>query len=75
MTVGECRKLPNTIKERQGKWIGHILCHESLPKRVIEGRVEGKRRRDRRRTAILDDIKEGHTYVVVERLAQDKRVW
>jgi len=74
MRVEECRKLPNTIKGRKEKWIGNILCHESLMKRVIERRVEGKRPRGRR-TAILDDIKEGHPYVVVKRLAQDRRAW
>jgi len=42
MTVEERRKLLNTIKGRKGKWIGHILHHESLPKRVIDGRVKGK---------------------------------
>ena len=35
--VGEERMLIKTCKERQKKWIGHILRHGGLLKDVIEG--------------------------------------
>ena len=40
--VGEERTLIKTCKERQKKWIGHILRHDGLLKDVIEGRLEQK---------------------------------
>ena len=40
--VGEERMLIRTCKERQKKWIGHILRHDGLLKDVIEGRLEEK---------------------------------
>ena len=50
--VGEERMLIKTCKERQKKWMGHILRHDGLLKDVIEGRLEGKRPRGRKRIMV-----------------------
>ena len=34
----------NTIKERRAKWIGRVLCHNSLLRDIIEDRISGKGR-------------------------------
>jgi hypothetical protein len=42
-------------------WIGHILCRNCILKHIIEGKIGEiwvTRRRGKRRTQILDDLKE-----------------
>jgi hypothetical protein len=48
----------STCNIREGKWIGHILRRDCLLKHVIEGKIEGRRRRGRKRKQLLDDLKE-----------------
>ena len=50
----------------------HILRGESLVKRVIEGRMEGKRGRGEPRIMMLDDIKADETYEKIKRRAMDR---
>src|ERR1043165_7607201 len=52
--VEEKRSLIGTIRGRQKKWIEHILRSATLLRDIIEGRMEGKRRRGRPRTMLLD---------------------
>jgi hypothetical protein len=46
--VKEERNIVHTIKRRKANWIGHILSRNCLLKLVIDGKLEGKRRRGRR---------------------------
>ena len=55
--VEEKRKLLDVIKERNKKWLGHILRGDSLIRDVIEGRLEGSRGRGRPCDMLLDDIR------------------
>src|ERR1700733_13483073 len=52
--IGEVRKLMKTIRERQRKWIGHILRGESLLRMVIERKMDSKRTRGRPQQMMLD---------------------
>jgi hypothetical protein len=54
----EEKNILHTLKRRKGNWIGHILRRNCLLKHVIEGKVEGKGRRGRRRKDLLDGLKE-----------------
>jgi hypothetical protein len=47
-----------TIKRRQANWIVHILRRNCLLKHVIEGKIEGKRRRGKIHKQVLDILKE-----------------
>ena len=38
----EQRALMITLRQRQKKWLGHVLHHDSLLKKVIEGRMKGR---------------------------------
>jgi hypothetical protein len=60
--VKEERNIIHTIKRKKVKGIGHILRRNCLLKRVIEGKVEGTRRRGRRRKQLLDDLKGARGY-------------
>ena len=75
--AGETRSLLNTIKDRQRKWIGHILRHDNMMRDVTEGRVDGKRMRGGQRTKMLDMImnRYGNTYKATKIKAQDRNEW
>ena len=51
--VGKGRRLIETIERRKKNWIGHVVRGDGLLthhlKLVLEGRMEGKRPRDRPR--------------------------
>ena len=53
---------------RQKNWIGHVLRGNGLLKEVIEGRIEGRRPRGRRRICMLDELKGGGYYEMKRRL-------
>jgi len=55
--IGMSRCLVNTIKRRKTIWIGHVLRHDNMLRHAIEGRLEGKRTRGRKRTMLLDMMK------------------
>jgi hypothetical protein len=44
-------------KKSKAKWSGHILRRNCLLTGVIEGKLEGRDRRGRRRKKLLDGIK------------------
>ena len=71
--AGEEQQLLKKIRKRRQKWIGHVLCHEGLVKMVLEGRLEGKRGRDRRRIGTLDDF--GVSFPDLKRWAEDRKEW
>jgi hypothetical protein len=52
----------NTIKQKKANWIGHISYRNRLLKRVIEGKIEGTGRRERRHKQLLDDHMETRRY-------------
>ena len=55
--VGENRGLINSIRQRQKNWRGHVLRGDSLLHTVLEGRMEGTRRRGVQSTRMLDWMK------------------
>ena len=57
-STGSLKTNEETIVRRKKNWIGHILRGEGLLKDVIEGRMEGKPPRDRKRIGMIDDLKE-----------------
>jgi len=72
--VGEKRSLIKTIVRRKKNWIGHILRGEGLLKDVIEGRMEGKPPRGRKRIGMIDDLKE-ESYQDMKRRAENRVSW
>jgi hypothetical protein len=48
LTVKEQRNILQEISKREANWIGHILCRNCLLQRVIEGKVKGGVRSDRK---------------------------
>ena len=70
-TVGEGRRIIETIERRKKNWICHVVGGEGLLNLVLEGRMDGRRPRGRPRIGMIDDLKEG-SYVNMKRRAEDK---
>lgn len=70
--VGEVRRLGETIKLRTKRWIGNILRHDGQLKDVLEGRMNGKRPRGRKRIMLMDDIRDGRNYFTMKRNAEER---
>jgi hypothetical protein len=73
--VNEERNLIKTIVKRRKNWIGHVLRGDNLLKLVIEGRMEGKRGRGRKRKGMLDDLLDKGSYADLKRRALCKETW
>ena len=47
-----------TVKRRKVKWYGHITRHSGLAKTILQGTVQGGRRRGRQKKRREDNIPE-----------------
>ncbi|KAF0724219.1 LINE-1 reverse transcriptase [Aphis craccivora] len=76
--IKEQRQIWKSIQSRRGKMIGHILRHQSLLKKIIEGDVEGHISRGRPRTEymtqIMQDTNKG-SYKELKELCYDREAW
>ena len=75
--AGHQETIITTIKRRKMAWFGHVLRHDTLTKIILQGTVEGGRRRGRQRKSWLDNIKEWTGMKLHELLAaaQNRHVW
>jgi hypothetical protein len=69
------RNIPYTLNRRKANWIGHILCRNCLLKHVIGGKIERKRRRERRCKQLLDDFKETRGYRRLKKEPLNRILW
>ena len=76
-STGEQEPLLATIKRRKLAWFGHISRHNTLSKTILQGTVEGKRRRGRQRKIWHDNIKEwtGSNLATLIRMTEDREGW
>jgi len=79
LRVKEERNILHEIRNRKANWIGHTLCRNCLLQRVIGGKIKGGRemtgRQGRRRTKLLDDLKERRGYSHLKEEALDPTIW
>jgi len=73
--VKEERNIARTIKRRKANWIGHILRRNCLLKHVIEGKIEGTGRRERRRKQLQYEVKERRGHWKLKKEAPDRTAW
>ena len=52
------RNFANAPDKRKPKWIAYILRNNGILQHVIERKIQGKGRRERRSKHLLDDLKE-----------------
>jgi hypothetical protein len=64
---------------KKANWIGHILRRNCLLQRVIEGKIKRgidvTGRQGRRRTKLLDDLKERRGYSHLKEETLDRTMW
>ncbi|XP_076456851.1 uncharacterized protein LOC143291108 [Babylonia areolata] len=56
--VGPQEPLLATVKQWKMAWFGHVIRHNTLSKTILQGTVEGGRRRGRQRKSWSDNVKE-----------------
>ena len=67
----EERNMISSIHQRKHNWIGHVLQHDGMLNRIMEGRIEGKRGRGRKGQQMIDDIMAKEKYGNLKRTAED----
>ncbi|KAL8572382.1 hypothetical protein ACOMHN_023151 [Nucella lapillus] len=75
--AGKQERLLSVVKHRYLAWFGHVNRHDFLAKTILQGFVEGGRRRDRQRKAWSDNAKEwtGETFNSLLRISEDRDRW
>ena len=75
--VGEKRGLLNTIKKRKSQYFGHLIRAEGFQRLLLDGKVEGTRRRGAQRRTWAKDIVDwaDMDYTSCVRLAYDRKAW
>jgi len=79
LRVKEQRNILHEIRKRKANWNCHTLRRNCLLQRVIEGKIQGwievTGRQGRRRTKLLDDLKERRGYSHLKKEALDRTMW
>ena len=73
--VGEGRTMLELIKKRKRNCLGHWLRRNFLVKDAVEGMVNGKKVRGRRRYQMIDNIIIYGLYANTERKAEKRVEW
>ena len=56
--VGPQERLLATVTRQKLAWFGHVTRHDSLSRTILQGTLEGGRRRGRQRKCGMDNIEE-----------------
>mgnify|MGYP006908191459 FL=1 len=63
------------IRKRKRNWLGHWQRRNCLLKDALEGMVNGRRVRGRRRYQMIDDIKIYGSYEETKRKTENRKYW
>ena len=77
IAIGPYEDLLTSVKRRKLKWYGHVTCSSGLAKTILQGTVQGGRRRGRQRKRWEDNIKEwtGLEWNIILRKAENREEW
>jgi len=78
--VDESRSLMETLRKRQEYWIEHVLRHDSLLQKVIEGRFQGKKSLEDQEQCywmqmMPEDDESEINYAKLKEKAHDRETW
>ena len=75
--IGPYEDLLTTVTRRKLKWYGHVTRSSGLAKTILQGTVQGGRRRGRQRKRWEDNIKEwtGLPWNITLRKAENREEW
>ena len=70
-------ELSTIVRKRKLQYYGHVRRHETLQKIILEGKVDGKRGRGRKRSSWTDNIAAytKQPINICAELAQDRQRW
>jgi len=66
-----------TVKRRKMSWFGHVNRHNTLSKTILQGTVEGKRKRGRQKKIWSNNIREWMEGDLVDltRATENRKNW
>jgi hypothetical protein len=75
--VGYQEPLLATIKRRKLAWFGHVTRHDTLSKTIMQGTLEGGRKRGRQKKNRQDNVKEWTDLTIPDLLqtTSDRPLW
>jgi hypothetical protein len=73
--IGEKRILLNNILRRKANWIDYILRRNCLLHDVTEGQMTEVKGVGRRRTQLLDDLRNKRRYWELKEEVEDRKKW
>ena len=75
--IGEYDELLTLVKKRKLRWFGHVSRSSGLAKTILQGTVNGKRKRGRQKKRWEDSIKEwtGVDFASSTRAAENRSRW
>ena len=75
--IGPYEDLLTTVKKRKLQWYGHVTRSTGLAKTILQGTLEGSRKRGGQRKRWEDNIKEwtGLTFAKSQREAENRAKW
>ena len=75
--IGPYEDLLTTVKRRKLKWYWHVTRSSGLAKTILQGTVQGGRRRGKQRKRWEDNIKEwtGLEWDIMLRKAENREEW
>ena len=75
--IGEYDELLALVKKRKLRWFGHVSRPSGLAKTILQGTVNGKRKRGRQKKRWEDNIKEwtGMDFASSTRAAENRSRW
>ena len=69
-SYGPQEPLLATVKKRKLAWFGHVTCHHSLSKTILQGTLESRQRRSRQMKCWMDNIKKWTSLAMPELLTR-----
>ena len=75
--IGQYEDLLTSVKRRKLKWYVHVTRSSGLAKTILQGTVQGGKRRGRQRKRWEDNIKEwtGLEWNIILRKAENREEW
>ena len=75
--IGPYEYLLATVKRRKLKWYGHVTRSDGLTKVILQGTVEGSRRRGRPKKSWIDNIADwtGKSFAETQTMTHNRQEW
>ena len=75
--IGDHQDLVTIVKKRKLQWFGHVIRSDGMAKTILQGYVEGNRRRGRPKKSWINNIEDWTELSLAEAqiIARDRKAW